>query len=254
MKSRSFAVTNREIESLANDYWVKVPAKSAFPRNLEHSVCWGYPVVILTLPDLTLAAVHSWLSERGILRDSIRRDRPLHACLAAIRGQGFIFLNGTDSEEQRRFSLAHEIAHFILDYNRPRKQAIEFFGQSIIDVLDGERPPSVEERLAGTLRSLNLGNFDHLIDRDEKGSVSSMRVLDAEDNADRLALELLAPRRDVVKLMKEYKQKSQTVCLHTTQTLLTERYGLPATVATQYARFLLAKLTPQLSFRDWLGE
>lgn len=242
---------HQQIEELAIAYWADVPTPSNYPRNLEHSVCWGHAVTVLTLADLKLSAVHSWLADRGILRDSVRRDRPLRACLAAINGQGFIFLNGTDPEDQRRFSLAHEIAHFILEYEMPRKRAIAFFGDSIIEVLDGERKPTVEERLAGSLRSVTLGNFDHLMDRDADGVARSIRVIEAEDNADRLALELLAPRKEVMLKLRRHRKNST---LQEIADVLIKSYGLPIDIALQYARVLSAKQVRQRSFRDWIGK
>ena len=247
-------MTNQEIEKLARAYWADVPFQPKCPRNLENSVCWGHSVTVSTLPKLNLASVHDWLAKRGILRDSMPRNRPLHACLAAIRGQGFIFLNGTDPENEKRFSLAHEIAHFILDYELPRKNAIDFFGASIVDVLNGDRAPTIDERLAGTLRTLSLGNFDHLMHRDNSGLARSIRVIEAEDNADRLGLELLAPRADVMSHLKTNGNTGVTPALKEIVSLLTDIYALPDEVAEQYARFLSAKHLPKQSFRDWIGK
>ncbi len=245
---------NQEITALARAYWDDVPTPPTYPRNLEHSVCWGHAVTVLTLADLKLSAVHAWLADRGVLRDSVRRDRPLHACLAAIRGQGFIFLNGTDSENQRRFSLAHEIAHFILDYELPRQRAVAFFGDSIVEVLDGDRNPTVEERLAGSLRSVGLGNFDHLIDRDADGIARSIRVVEAEDNADRLALELLAPRRDVMLELGKHRQAGEEITPREIAGILIRLFGLPDEVALQYGRVISASQIEKRSFRDWIGK
>jgi Zn-dependent peptidase ImmA (M78 family) len=38
----------------------------------------------------------------------------------ARAGHGFISLDGSDADDERRFSLAHELAHFLLDYQDPR--------------------------------------------------------------------------------------------------------------------------------------
>lgn len=247
-------MTNQEVEALASTYWSEVPDPPIYPRNLETSVCWGYPVVVLTMADLMLSAVHSWLAARGIMRDSVRRDRPLHACLAAIRGQGFVFLNGTDPEDQRRFSLAHEIAHFILDYYLPRRRAIGVFGNSIVAVLDGDRQATIGERLTGSLRSVTLGSFDHLMDRDAGGIARSIQIVEAEDNADRLALELLAPRREVLAKLKRSRQTGRSPTPENVREILIEFFGLPQEVAIQYARALTAWQMKKRSFRDWIGK
>jgi len=220
---------------------------------LELSVCWGLPITVVTLPELSIFVVHRWLAEQGVLRDVSHTDRPLRACLAAIRGVGFVFLNGTDSDVERRFSLAHEIAHFIIDYERPRSDAMAVFGEGILPVLNGDRPPTVDERLGGALRGVRLGNFDHLLDRDADGAVGSLRVLQAEDDADRLALELLAPRAEVLSRMKHEGCSSHQEVLQQFANLLSGDFGLPRAVAVQYARLLSASATKKKTFREWIG-
>lgn len=247
-------MTNQQIERLAARYWSQVPSTGTFPRNLEESVFWGFPIVVSTMADLTLAAVYRWLADRNILRDAHSQDRPLHACLAAVRGHGFIFLNGTDSVPQRRFSLAHEIAHFIVDYDLPRQHAIEALGESIIPVMDGDRQPSVEERLTGAMRQVRLGSFDHMMDRTDAGYAFSMQVIEAEDNADRLALELLAPRKEVMQQVGHSEGGNLADKTPKTQRILIQSFGLPDEVAGRYARFLSASDLKKQTFRDWIGK
>ena len=47
------------------------------------------------------------------------RYSALAGFLYAHRGNGIIFIEETDPEERRKFSLAHELGHFINDYYRP---------------------------------------------------------------------------------------------------------------------------------------
>src|SRR4051812_7050075 len=97
------------------------------------------PVSVETLSALTSNAVHEWLGNRGIERDLSEADRALHGCLVAKAGRAIVFLDAGDDDSERRFTLAHEIAHFVLDHLLPRLRALKLFGESIQPVLDGER-------------------------------------------------------------------------------------------------------------------
>ena len=241
-------MTDGEIQFLAQWFWSRVPERGAYPRNLAAPVSWSLPLAIVTLPHLGIAKLRVWLDENGIQPLVEHADRPLRACLVASYGTGFVFLDGTDPEDERRFSLAHEIAHFIVDYLRPRTDALGAFGDTILPVLDGERAPTVEERLSSVLRGLKLGVYDHLMSRSESGAVENGNILRIEDNADRLALEILAPRKLVQSKIRS-DETSQEIC-----DLLVNHFGLPITIAEQYARILTPRRAQKRTFQQWLGE
>src|SRR5205085_3975397 len=112
-------------------------------------------------------------------------DRPLRGCLLACDGAGFIFLDAADPPAERTFSLAHELAHFLRDYWRPRQRAFAALGGSVREVFDGGRAPRREERLHALLRGVSLGPHVHLMARD--GGTPPPEVAAAESDADRLA-------------------------------------------------------------------
>ena len=121
------------------------------------------------------------------------QDRLLRACLVARRGHGIALINGADTDSEQRFSIAHELAHFLRDYWIIRKQASRKLGAKALEVLDGERPPTFEERLNSLLRNVSLGFHLHLMERTVTGNPTTVRIAEAEIDADRLAFELLAP-------------------------------------------------------------
>ena len=64
-----------------------------------------------------------------------------------------IFVDGTDPDSQRRFTIAHEVAHFLYRLPASRQSAIEKYGEQITGVMDGQRHPTVSERVVAVLAS-----------------------------------------------------------------------------------------------------
>jgi hypothetical protein len=176
----------------------------------------------------------------------------VRACLVAGGGSGVVFLDGADPLDELRFSLGHETAHFILDHYLPRARAVALLGDSILEVLDGRRGARTDERLSAVLGGVELGAYMHLLDRSADGDVTHGRAVSAEDRADRLALELLAPRSSVAAAVRRtraggWHNKDMI------QTALTEQFGLPIDVAARYAVYLARGDRTSTSFREWLG-
>jgi hypothetical protein len=174
-------------------FWAAAGDPPPFPRDLGPAIAGALPLTAIDLTGLRVAAVSAWFADRGIPIPLDEPDRPLRACLVAWRGHGFAFLEEADDPAERRFSLAHELGHFLRDYWHPRETAVARLGPAVMDVLDGVRPPTVEERLHAVLRNTPVGPFAHLLRRDETGRPLSPAEREAEAAADRLAFELLAP-------------------------------------------------------------
>lgn len=248
-------MTADEATACAERFWSLVGRRESFPRSLESSVAWALPLAVVKLPRLGLDRLRQWLLTRRIPCSLSGSDRPLRAFLVASAGRGLVFLDGTDVESERRFSLAHEVAHFLIDYLHPRELALATLGLQVRDVLDGLRPPTPEERLAGVLRGVPIGIFTHLVERSARGDVLCAQVRDAEDRADRFALELLAPRSAVLQRLK-----SRGVSLHEKSAieavlrLLVSEFGLPPAMAERYGRVLLTSYRAARTFREWLGS
>jgi Zn-dependent peptidase ImmA (M78 family) len=183
-----------------------------------------------------------------------RSNHPIRAYLIARAGKGIIFIDGTDSADEQRFSLAHEVAHFLLDYLQPREEALKSFGEEILAVLDGNRSPTADERLKGIFRSIKLGTYSHLIDRSADGKVEKIEILQTEDNADLLALELLAPKRTVLHRMEDLSIRwKEDSAFQSTRQVLVKEFGLPLSVARSYANLLVLCKRPAPSMKEWLG-
>jgi uncharacterized protein DUF955 len=242
-------MTEQEIAARAERFWRDAGQVEPFPRSLESAVTWALPIAITKLPRLGLDGLRRWLEQRRIPFSSPVADRPLRGALFARVGHGLVFLDGSDSDDERRFSLGHEVAHFLCDYLDPRERALEALGDSIRDVLDGHRSPAPEERLTALLRDVELGLYVHWMDRRPDGAVARATILEGEDRADRLALELLAPRSTVM----FHLDTGRPTTINRLTSLLRSEFGLPADPAERYAAMLLVHRQAARSFREWLG-
>lgn len=247
-------MTDQETIARAEKFWDQAGIFEPFPRFLERAVAWALPLTVVKLPRLGLLELRDWLERRNIFFSLTIPNRRLRACLIARVGYGFIFLDGSDADDERRFSLAHELAHFILDYLDPREKVLEFLGDAGHEILDGQRAPTAEERLRGVLHSVKLNIYLHLMERTSTGIVERFQVLKAEDRADRLALELLAPQKSVLARLAEKGVDWRSATAHTlVRETLMQEFGLPEAVAEPYGQMLVMHQQQPTSFRQWLG-
>ncbi len=241
------------VEAAAARFWEAAAGTEPFPRGLDGSVSLALPVTVTRLPGLSTSVVRRWLLRHVPRLDSWewgeRRERGLHACLAAFDGRGFILLDSEDPPDEQRYSLAHEAAHFMLDYQRPREQVARRLGPVRLAVLDGRRSPTEEERLDAALAGLKLEAHVHLMERGPRG-IEQAAVAESEQNADRLALELLAPWREATAVLPDTDGTAERV-RHGAQALATT-FGLPEAAARSYAQELIDARDGPPSWRAWL--
>jgi hypothetical protein len=210
------------VRELADAYWPAV-GPEAFPRTFAN-VSLGFPVTVVERPGLSLAAIRDWLARWSSVTIP-GPDRPVRGCLVAHGGFGVVFVEADDPSDERRFTLAHEFAHYLRDVWHPRRRAVARLGPGITDVLDGKRPPTADERLHAVLRGLPAGPVVHLLGR---GEGESPEVRTAEAAADRLAFELLAPAEAIGVSGDRAEKIERLVC----------SFGLPPGPAARYAAIL----------------
>lgn len=209
------------VAELADRFWAAAGEPPPFPRDLTRPATAGWPLAVVDLPHLTLAGVRRWLARLRVAVPVGEPDRRLRGCLVTRAGHGFVFADAQDPPAERRFSVAHEVAHFLRDYDARRRTAIARLGPGILDVLDGKRPATPGERIHAILRDAPVAAHVHLLGRDPDGHPLTPLEADAEAAADRLALELLAPAGLVPALGIDH-------------------FGLPPLLAARYA----ARLNP----------
>lgn len=182
----------REVDEAARLFWFESRYRSdVFPRPIEQAVCLALPVTVVRLEAVNGDLVGRWLSLYGIPA-RVPESRQLMGCLVAYRGKGVIFVHGGDSAVEQRLTIAHEAAHFLLDYLLPRRQVVAAMGPGAEAVLDGDRLATIQERTTAILAHVRLGSHVHLLPR--PGQEEGLGVVgQAESRADELATELLAP-------------------------------------------------------------
>jgi hypothetical protein len=217
-------------------FWEVAGIREEFPRALREPICRSsFELTIKELPGLSTAVVQSYFARLGPGWTCPGPDRAVRACLAACDGAGFIMLDATDRTDERTFSLAHELAHFLWHYWRLRQRLMKLAGYSAAQVFDGKRQVAAAERLSALLANAPLGPHLHLMHRDGQRQIVEESVAIAEEEADRLAYELLAPA-GVVSARWGDSKVGERIAL---ASMLEEVFGLPPRQAEYYSDLLL---------------
>lgn len=233
------------VSDLADRFWDRAGRPVLpFPRDLEPTVTNAVLLSIVDRPGLRLSTVADYLRRLGWPLAVAEPDRALRAALSCWQGGGFLFLDATDPPDERRFSVAHELAHFLRDYDGPRQQVVRALGPAALAVLDGFRPPTDDERLHAVLRNRPLAPHVHLMSRDPDGRPRGDDEREAEESADRLAFELLAP----AELLRDSTGGDSLT------SRLIEEFSLPPIQARLYAHFLLPVGPPSGSIVERLRK
>lgn len=237
---------------LAVEFWSSAGGPPGFPRDAEPLIALHTPLSVRLVPALSVAAATAFAARLGLTTIEAAPDRRLRGCLLVHGGQGFLLVDPADPPAERRLTVAHELGHFCIEVQEPRRRVARAAGRAALAVLDGARPPTVAERLDALLGDASLAPHVHLMTREDDGSIGCARVATAECAADGFALELLAPaaalRGGVLALAGLPLQQRWAIVTKR----LTDQFGLPQIAAGGYARALVAELTGGESVREWL--
>jgi hypothetical protein len=196
-------------------------------RDLASLLSWHSPVAIVVLPRLSLGRAGDWLAGRGAPIDLGAANRNVRGLLVAWRGSGVIFVDGALSAAERDLTIAHEWGHFLFDYEMPRARVLSN-APELIEVVDGYRPRSLEDRIDAVLAGVPLGLHTHLLERDGAGD-ASWEVALREDVATSFAVEMLAPWKDVLATVRGITNEQDEFELRVARAAaaIVERFGLP---------------------------
>jgi hypothetical protein len=247
-------MVNNYAVSVAREFWSATGLNNEPPFDIAGAVSLLFPIDIVQLSELSTAKIDRWFSARNINIQTHVQDRCLHGFVVFSRGVGFMFIDGTDDEQERRYTIAHEISHFLLDYKIPRDKIIKKLGSGVEEALDGLREPSATEMVEGIIKRVAVKPFTHLLEKEGDGSFENLQIYHAENNADTLALELLAPASRVkAETLKGKRKFSYAEFCNACNELLVQHYRLPAKIALDYAKVLAYRATGGPSIMNKLG-
>jgi Zn-dependent peptidase ImmA (M78 family) len=226
-----------------------------FPRDLETIVWRIRPIAFVPLENLSLCAVEQYLERMdAVAVRPLCADRRLRGCIVADHGEAFVFYDPTEPSDERRFTIAHELAHYALDYALPRERAVQALGESILPILNGDQVPTHAQRIDAALSATPIGSYIWLMDRDDKGRIAQARIIEVESHADALALHLLAPANEVVRRLSRssYGEMERERFHDDASGLLQSEFGLPLRTARAYVSQLWPHVV-RADTRSWLG-
>jgi hypothetical protein len=241
------------VHETATLFWEAAGVCEEFPRALREPICRSsFELTIKELPDLSAGVVERYFARLGPGWTCAGPDRAVRACLAARDGAGFILLDASDSPVERTYSLAHELAHFLWHYWRLRQRLVMLAGYAAAGAFDGKRRPAAVERLSALLSNAPLGPHLHLMNRGSQGQLLEESVAIAEEEADRLAYELLAPADSVSARWRESQAPASD--RRTLASMLGNVFGLPPHQADRYGALLLPPTTADPFIRALRGK
>jgi hypothetical protein len=109
---------------------------------------------------------------------------------------------------------------------------VRVLGAAATEVCDERRGATHEERVSAAIEGVDLQFRVHLLPRDTDGRPATAAIADAEDCADLLAFELLAPAAHLTQSGADALPAGELIARLTTE------YGLPTREAARYVAWL----------------
>ena len=236
------------VEYWAGWFWERAGGRTGFPADIGYAAMSALEVYIEEVDGLTARAAAMRAGWDGEVV-----DRALRGCVVVNPAGVGILVEEGDDEAQKRFTIAHEVAHYILEVRRWRERAAERMGGGFDGVLYGLREATEAERIDAWLRDVRSEAILHFMDRDPGGGYSCARTMDAECAADYLALEILAPRSDMREALGSHGRMGFVESLDAARRVAEGRYGLPRGIAEMYAGRIVWRMRGGASSAERFG-
>lgn len=197
--------------------------------DFENIIPLQFPIVICIIPKLTTTSMSLWFEKNQlpVPKTLIKHNKKqIRGGIIAKGGGAVIFLDGVDDIHQRRYSLAHEAGHYFIEHFFPREDLIKRLGDSIIEVINGYRLPTPEERVQALLNHTSLMFYTHFFSYENNYSLK-------ESSADSFAFEALAPHQCVLSLLPDLINQSSEI--PRIVNVLENKFKLPNSIAELYA-------------------
>lgn len=225
-----------DLEQCAAAFWEPIPERNLFPRDLERYLPVHYQASIESLSGLTVQRVHEWLLASCNPYSGSPNNRRLDGCVIAKKGYAILFIDDALPQDERRMIVAHETAHFWIDYELPRRRMKLRYGEGGMQALEQERAAKTVELLMATATGAPIQAFYHYHFKETK------QETEVEQRANSLACLLIAPRKQVIAQArkKQLAREDESKWLG----LLHQTFGVPENWARGYLPLL------QRNYRD----
>ena len=240
-------------EYWAEWFWTRAGRPVRYPVDISYAAICALEVSIHMIADLTPAAATDFFRRDGSRGATAFGQRAMHGCIAFGPRGATIMVEQKDAEDERRFTIAHEVAHYILEVRRHHRLAEQRVGGDFVGILYGLREATPTERIDAWLNNVRSTPTAHFMDRTPDGGYGCGRSPEAECSADRLALEILAPRAEMVRAVLDCRKLPFRNPVDATQRFAEQRFGLPSEVAGPYASRIAWELTGGPSTAERFG-
>ena len=235
-----------QIERIAREFWATTHAEFRYNYDIVKVVESSLNVQLIRMPQLSPKNITSWLSDHDMNIPLENNERNLHGALIIQNGAVLMFIDTTENDTRQRYTLAHQVSHFLLDYQMPKERTIMTLGKEIAGVLKGNAEASVEQLVQSAFNGMTDKVYTLFIEKDE--------AIPSENPADSLALELLAPRYQII-----HETAAKSILLsyapfkRKCRELLIGKYRIPSEIAHKYASDLAGSVMNKSSFLSRLG-
>jgi Zn-dependent peptidase ImmA (M78 family) len=242
------------LERIAREFWSTVDQKHRETYDIVSAVNDTLTINLILIKNLSIKKMEDWLISIGKYENFGIDDRSLHGFLMIKNGNICMFVEESEDQSQQRFTVAHEVSHYLLDYQLPKERAILALGKEIEDVLNGNLPPTDTQLALSVIKGVNISPYTFMIEKNGNGSFFNWSNFNSENEADYLAMELLAPRARIVnETFSSIKRRSYSQFIRKSEEILISHYKIPPDIARHYASELAYSVTNGPSFLDKLG-
>lgn len=246
--------TRPQIERIAREFWATSYAEFRYNYDIIKVVESSPNVHLIRIPQLNPTKITSWLTSRKIDIPVENNDRSLDGALLIQNGTVIMFIDTAENDIRQRYTLAHQVSHFLLAYQMPKERAIIKLGKEIAAALKDDTEAPVTQLVQSALQGMTGAAYTLLIEKSEDAFPSDRLNLLPESPADTLALELLAPRYQIIQETASASARLRySPFKRTCQELLIDKYRIPLEIAHKYAKELASSVTSGPSFLSKFG-
>ena len=240
----------------ADWFWKRAGGRPGLPADIGYAAMCAIEVYIEEVSDLTTVTAASCIEGVGIRIPDVVSERRIHGCLVVGRRGAAILVEKNDDAAQKRFTIAHECAHFILEVRMNQGRAENRLGPGFASILHGHREATPNERIAARLHGVSSDPLVHFMDRTATGDYGRWRIHEAECLADDLAVEILAPRAELIASLSSLGPMGFSESLSAARRIAERRFGLTETTAEWYCNRVVWQLMkgPSTAERFRLGR